>query len=144
MCWKKQPLREVSQDELMKFRLSGKTGALIKSDNKLYLARLNKHSSLPTATLIPNVCSHSLCEDCGKIPDSCPKISALTLSLQLGIGRTFPDAVMSYGRIEKYDFITSAIEFFNNKASNCLVFECENFAEREVQYCDEQYFAETI
>lgn len=144
MCWKKQPLREVSPDELMKFRLSGKAGALIKSDDKLYLTKLSRKSTLPSYGLGSKFRSLSLCLSCDKVCGGCEKNSSLELSFQLVFGYKFPEAVERYGRIEKYGFIKEAIEFFNKKSSTCVVFECENYAKRDPIYYEEQYFAETI
>lgn len=144
MFWKKYKLRPVSSEELMDFRLSGKTGFLIKANEALYLARLKKSSTLPTRVLSPELSDPSLCETCDKVCNGCPMARDLTLSIQLGFGSSFPDAVKRYGRIEKYDFITSAVEIFNKKASNCIVEECTNYIKRNPADYEDQYFAETI
>lgn len=144
MFWKKYSLREVSSEELMRFRLSGKTGFLIKVNENLYLARLKPNSALPTMILAPELSSPSLCETCDKVCKGCSKVSDMTLSIQLGFGFSFSDAVEKYGRIEKYGFITSAVEIFNKQNSNCIVEECKNYTKRNPTDYEEQYFAETI
>ena len=144
MFWKKNSLREVSSEELMRFRLSGKTGFLIKDNETLYLARLKRNSALPTMLLAPELSTPSLCETCDRVCKGCHKISDLTLSTQLGFGFSFPDAVEKYGRIEKYDFITSAVEIFNKQNNNCIVEECKNYTKRNPADYEEQHFAETV
>ena len=144
MLWRKHKLRKVSCDELMDFRLSGKTGFLIKVNSSLYLAKIKRNSSLPTRVLAPELCDHSLCDTCEQVCNGCSKISDNTLSTQLGFGFSFPSAVEKYGRIEKYDFITSAVEIFNTKHSNCIVDECVNYVKRNPADYEEQHFAETI
>lgn len=144
MCWKKQLLHEVSKDELMKFRLSGKAGCLIKCNDKLYVTRLKRKSALPTYSFAPLYNEPTLCGSCDKVCGVCPKTSALTLPCRLALGNSFPEAVKNYGRIEKYDFIKEAIEFFDKENSNCIVFECENYVKRNPNDYEEQYFAETI
>lgn len=144
MFWRKHKLHQVSTEELMKFRLSGKTGFLIKVNATFYLARLKNNSALPTKVLSPELSTPSLCETCDRACNGCPKARDLTLSIQLGFGFSFPDAVKKYGRIEKYDFITLAVEIFNKKASNCIVEECANYIKRNPADYEDQYFAETI
>lgn len=137
-------LHDVSPDKLMKFRLSGKAGCLIKCNDKLYLARLKQKSTLPTCSLVPMYSTPSLCQSCDKVSGNCNKNSSLELQFQLAFGYKFPEAVEKYGRIEKYGFIKEAIEFFNKCNSNCIVFECENYVKRNPSDYEEQYFAETI
>lgn len=144
MFWKKYSLKEVSSEELMRFRLSGKPGVLIKTNESLYLSRLKHNSSLPTMASSSKLCTLSLCETCDRVCKDCRKISDLTLSIQLGFGFNFPDAVEKYGRIEKYGFITSAVEIFNKQSSNCIIEECENYTKRNPADYGEQHFAETI
>ena len=139
MFGSKYYLQEVSPEGLMKFRLSGKAGFVIKLKGNLLLAELPRQSTLPTRELCP-----SLCETCDCISKCCPRFNDLTLSIQLGIGRSFPDAVQKYGRLEKYDFIISAVEAFDSKFSNTTVLECANYSKRNPDDYEPQYFAETI
>lgn len=132
-------LQEVSPEELLKYRLSGEAGLVIKLKDKLFLAKLPRESTLPAKEL-----TSGLCETCDCICKCCPKVTDLTLSIQLGVGRSFPDAVQKYGRIEKYDFITSAVEIFNSKVSNSIILECSNYSERNPDDYEPQFFAETI
>ena len=132
-------LQEVSPKELMQYRLSGEAGLVIKLKDKLLLAKFPRKSKLLTRKLCP-----SLCATCDCICKCCPKVTDLTLSIQLGVGRSFPDAVQRYGRIEKYDFITSAVEMFNKNSSNCVILECANYSKRNPDDYEPQYFAETI
>ena len=131
--------KEVTPEVLMKYRLSKEPGFLIKIQNKLHLAKAH-----PKSTISPGAYGISLCETCDCICHWCPKSTDLTLSIQLGIGRNFYDAVQAYGRPEKYDFITFAVEFFNCKTSECIVRECQNYRKRNPDDYEEQYFAETI
>lgn len=132
-------LQEVSPEELMKYRFSGEAGLVIKLKDKLLLAKLPRKSTLSERDLVSG-----LCETCDNVCKDCPKITDLTLAIQLGIGRSFPDAVQRYGRIEKYDFITSAVEMFNKNSSNCVILECANYSKRNPDDYEPQYFAETI
>ena len=144
MFWKKHSLREVSSEDLMKFRLSGKSGFLIKTNETLLLAKLKHNSTLPTKLLVPELANPSLCETCVKACKDCPMTRDLTLSIQLGFGFAFTDAVKKYGRIEKYDFIKTAVDIFNKQNSNCIIEDCENYAKRAPADYEEQLFAETI
>lgn len=132
-------LQEVSLEDLMKYRLSGEEGFVIKLKDKLFLAKLSRESTLSAKKL-----ASGLCETCDCICKCCPKVTDLTLSIQLGVGRSFPDAVQRYGRLEKYDFIISAVEAFDSKFSNTVVLECANYSKRNPDDCEPQYFAETI
>lgn len=132
-------LQEVSPKELMQYRLSGEAGLVIKLKDKLLLAKFPRKSKMLTRKLCP-----SLCATCDCICKGCPKITDLTLSIKLGVGRSFPDAVQRYCRIEKYDFITFAVEAFNSTTSNCIILECANYSEQNPDDYEPQYFAETI
>lgn len=132
-------LDEVTPEALLKYRLSKKPGLVIKQKNTLYLAKTIRNHTISTKAF-----GTSLCENCDYISHWCPKQATLTLSLQLGIGYKFTTAVERYSRPEKYNFITFAAEFFNKKASECIVVECQNYRKHNPDDYEEQYFAETI
>lgn len=132
-------LEEVTPEALMKYRLSKKPGFLIKQKDKLYLAKTIHNNTISTKAF-----GTSLCETCDCIFHWCPKSTALTLPIQLGFGYNFSDAVERYGRPDKYDFITYAVEFFSRKNSECIVIECKNYRKLNPEDYEEQYFAETI
>ena len=132
-------LEKVSPESLLEYRLSGKPGIVVKIKDTLFLVKLPSNSALLEKHL-----STSLCETCECICKWCPKVTDLTLSIKLGVGYDFADAVHRYGRIEKYDFITSAVEVFGKTSSECVVLECSNYFYRNPEDYEEQYFAETI
>lgn len=135
----KCPIEEVSDKDLMLYRLSGEAGLVIKNKHKSFLAKLPRKYDLTTQAF-----GVSLCESCDCICKYCPKSTALTLPIQLGIGFSFSDAVKRYGRPERYAFINFAVEIFDRKTSECIVLECANYRERNPEDYEEQYFAETI
>lgn len=136
---KNYQLQEVSAEELMKYRLSAKAGMVVKIGKRLYLAkRPNNHP------FIERELKTDLCDTCDSVCKCCSKASDLPLAVQLGIGRTFHDAVQKYARPEKYDFIEEAVEIFNCRGNSLSVVECANYSERKAQYDEEDYFAETI
>lgn len=132
-------LDEVTPEALLKYRLTKKPGLVIKQWSTLYLAKTIRNNTIPTSAF-----GTSLCETCDYICHKCPKSIDLTLPILLGVGHKFPNAVEKYGRPEKYDFITFAVEFFNKKTSKCIVKECQNYRKRNPDNYEEQYFAETI
>lgn len=132
-------LREVSPEDLMKYRLSKKKGFVLKIKDQLFLAKAHRKTALTTKAF-----GSGLCENCNNVCKGCPKVDALTLSIHLGFGTNFPDSVEKYGRPEKYDFITFAVEVFDQNNSDCIVVECQNFCERNPADYEEQFFAETI
>lgn len=137
---KGQPiLQEVSPEDLMKYRLSKKSGLVLKIGSQLFLAKEPDDSALLTKNF-----GSGLCKTCDNICKGCQKVQDLTLSIQLGFGYKYPYAVEKYGRPEKYDFITFAIEIFDGNNSECIVAECNNFCERNPSDYEVQYFAETI
>lgn len=136
----KSILRKISLEDLMKYRVSGKEGFFLKFNNQLFLAE----SPSSDFVLATQVFGSGLCETCDNICNGCPKISDLTLSTHLGFGRNFPDSVEKYGRPEKYDFVTFAVEVFDQNNSNCIIVECKNFCERNPADYETQDFCETI
>lgn len=132
-------LDEVTPEALLKYRLSKKPGLVIKQKDTLYLAKTICNHTISTKAF-----GTSLCETCDCVCNGCPNNSDLTLSIKLGFGYNFSQAVQKYGRPEKYDFITFAAEFFNRKTSECIVVECKNYRKRNPADYEEQYFAETI
>lgn len=132
-------LREVSSEDLMKYRLSKKKGFVLKIKDQLFLAKAHRNSALSTKAF-----GSGLCKSCDQLCKGCPKVSDLTLSIHLGFGRDISDSVERYGRPEKYDFITFAVEVFDRNTSNCIIVECKNFREQNPDDYKPQEFAETI
>ena len=136
---KKAPLKEVSPEDLMKYRLSKKKGFVLKIKDQLFLAKVHRKSTLTLKAF-----GSGLCKNCDNVCKGCPKVSDMTLSIQLGLGYNFSDSVAKYGRPEKYDFVTFAAEVFDANSSNCIIVECNNFREQNPDDYKPQEFAETI
>lgn len=115
------PLTQVSLEELVEFRLSGKPGFVLKTKGKLYYTPFpgNIHFS-------DQLIGTHLCGNCRNICNHCKKIDAWTVGFYTRHGVKFVPAVLRSGRIEKYDFIPYAIETFNCKIDSYLILECTN------------------
>ena len=135
----KCPIEEVSDKDLILYRLSKKSGLVIKNKRELFLAKLPRKHNLEAQAF-----GVSLCESCGCVGNHCPYSSTLTLPILLHIGFNFSDAVKQYDRPERYAFINFAVEIFDKKTSECIVLECANYRERNPEDYEEQYFAENI
>lgn len=122
------PLRQVSIKELIELRLSKVPGIVYKKDNCFFYAEVPGTLTLNNGKS-DGIGNHLCGNQCAMVCKGCPRTSDLTVAYQQRFGKTYPMAVKSSWRIEKYDFIREGLESFNMNSSNdaFIVLQCENY-----------------
>lgn len=121
------PMRVVSAQELFNLRVSKAPGIVYKKNGILF------YTKIPSTLHIngrDSLGAHLCGKHCSQVCQGCPRTSALTVDFQeKSFEKDFVQAVKDSWRIEKYDFVFSALEAFNMENSNdaCLIFNCDNF-----------------
>ena len=134
--WKESsfyPMRQVSVKELIELRLSEVPGIVYKKDNCFFYAEVP--GTLTLNGKADCIGKHMCGTQCTMICKGCPRTSDLTVAYQQRFGKTFPMAVKSSWRIEKYDFIREGLESFNMNSTNdaFIVLQCESYMQAPKQ-----------
>ena len=125
------PMCEVSEEELMKHRLSKIPGVVYKKDSTLFYATIPDHINLNT-DFERSMGKHACGEHCSMVCKGCPRTSDFTVASQRRYGKSFPRAIQDSWRIEKYPFVLEGIESFNMGSTSeaCLIMRCKNYKTR--------------
>lgn len=125
-------LKEVSQDELLEKRASGKPGFVLKVKNRLFYTPLPKNLTFTSSandqihlcSQFGSECCHLSCksDDDG----GCRKVRER--AIEFFKNPKHYERVLKYSkRIEKYAFITKGYETFNTSYNLFIVIECNNY-----------------
>lgn len=121
----KNLLQEVNKEELMRLRLSGNFGVVLKIDNKYFFLPDKSKASIARYAL-----GEHLCGKCELGSETiCPKIMDWFVKVFEEEGIVGPYAVRKAKRIEKYDFITDGVEAFNTSDYYMVVTKCSKYQE---------------
>lgn len=125
--------REITQEELMKHRISGKPGVVMKDDDKIFYAEYQRGMSIYLRCMTSkHVCGQSgreckrfsTASDCN---GGCAKVRDLFITAYAQNTRNFAKAHSQSKRIEKYEFVREGFEIFNSPHYMLLVTKCSNY-----------------
>lgn len=119
-------LQIITDKELLKARLNGKSGVVVKWDKQLYYCPIEKDDVIDI-TVPEHLCT--FCARCSPAldPKGCAKVRARTVDGLKQEGYSIKDSIFYSDRIEAFSFIKKGVETFNTKREFLVIVECENY-----------------
>ncbi len=125
---KDYPLKQISEEELLKVRCSYTPFFVYKENNSLYASKIPKSLRFLN---IGDSCGH-ICQRCNRVlhynnsEQGCPKIQDRFLT-ESQHSSGIIEKILDAKRIEKYPFIVNGYESINTRAESFVVTKCNRF-----------------
>ena len=120
--------REIDEETLLSYRMSEKTGIVMKEGEKLFFSESDKNAKTLVRD-IPHMCGKVGCE-CKRLSAAsdenggCAKVRDASLTLS---ERNNKIATKRSKRIEKYPFVECGFEMINNEDGFLVIAKCSNY-----------------
>lgn len=122
------PMQQITEAELLRYRLYGKPGFVLKSNDNYYYTEIPKDLRfIACNTLLGGHC----CRNCRRLSAAsdadggCEKVRNASILYYKEYSNR--KAIELSQRIEKYDFITFGFESFNTLHDALIVIECDHY-----------------
>lgn len=119
-------LQIITDKELLKARLNGKSGVVVKWDKQLYYCPIEKDDVIDI-TVPEHLCT--FCARCSAAldPKGCSKVRARTVEGLRQEGYSVLKSILYSDRIERFDFIERGVETFGTRRDFLIIVKCKNY-----------------